>query len=284
MNDSSLDLAKRADLAWLAALIRDLQAAMSAAQCLLVGAMARDLWLHYAHGIPTGRATTDVDFAVAVASWADFDAVRERLIDSGSFRPTGVAHRLQHVSERRVDLIPFGHVAGADGLIAWPPDGAVKMSVAGYDEARSSAVRIRLPDGVDVSAVTLPALVVLKIHAWADRHAEQPRKDAYDLYLILRHYLDAGNADRFYSDHGAWMEQEDFDYGRAGARLVGLDVRNLLERHSAKPTEVIDGLRRIVEPETDAEGRNRLVGELRNEADDFREHLIAFVRGLSESP
>jgi predicted nucleotidyltransferase len=282
MNDSSLDLARRADLAWLAVLIRDLQVAMSAPQCLLVGAMARDLWLYYAHGISTGRATTDVDFAVAVASWADFDALHETLIASGSFRATGVAHRLQHVSDRRVDLIPFGRVAGADGIIAWPPDGAVRMSVAGYDEARASAVHIRLPDGVEVGAVTLPALMILKIHAWADRHAEQPRKDAYDLYLILRSYLDAGNAERFYRDHRPWMEQDDFDYGRAGAKLAGLDVRNLLQSHSAKPTEAINGLLRIVEPEIDADGRNSLVGELRDEAADFREHLIAFVQGLSE--
>jgi predicted nucleotidyltransferase len=282
MSDSSLDLAKRADLAWLAALIRDLQAAVPAAQCLLVGAMARDLWLSYAHGIPTGRATTDVDFAVAVESWADFDSLRKTLIASRLFRQTAVAHGLQHASERRVDFIPFGHVAGADGIIAWLPDGAVTMSVAGYDEARASAVRIRLPDGVDVSAVTLPALVILKIHAWADRHAEQPRKDAHDLYLILRHYLGAGNADRLYGEHASWLTG-DFDYGKAGARLAGLDVRDLLQRHGANPIEAIAELRRIVEPQTNPDGPNRLVGELRDEAETFRVHLIAFIQGLSSS-
>jgi predicted nucleotidyltransferase len=282
MSDSLLDLAKRADLTWLAALIRDLEDALSTEECLLVGAMARDVWLYYAHDISTGRATTDVDFAVAVATWADFDALREKLIASGSFRRTRVAHRLKHVSERRVDLIPFGHVAGADGIISWPPDGSVKMSVAGYDEARASAVRVRLPGDVDVGVAALPALVALKIHAWADRHREQPQKDAHDLYLILRHYLDAGNASRLYGDHAAWMEEEDFDYGKTGARLAGLDVRQLLLRHSANPTEIIDGLRRILEPETDPDGPNHLVGELRDEAEEFREHLIAFLRGLSD--
>jgi predicted nucleotidyltransferase len=254
--------------------------AMPAAQCLLVGAMARDLWLYYAHGIATGRATTDVDVAVAVASWADFDSLRETLIASGSFRSTGVVHRLQHASERRVDLIPFGQVAGADGILAWPPDGAVKMSIAGYDEAWASAVSVPLAGRRRCR------------HGYAAgaRGAEDSRmgrsscgaaaKDAYDLYLILRHYLDAGNADRLYRDHASWMKQGDFDYGEAGARLAGLDVRDLLRHHGANPIEIIEGLRRIVEPQTDPEGPNRLVGELREDAESFREHLMAFLQGL----
>ena len=139
MSNFLLDLSGRADLASLAALIRDLQAAASAEQWLLVGAMARDLWLFYAHGIETGRATTDVDFAVALTDWSAFEALRERLLASGRFRAERTLHRLQHASGRRLDLVPFGRVADAHGVIAWPPDGAVRMSVAGYDEALAVA-------------------------------------------------------------------------------------------------------------------------------------------------
>jgi len=274
-------LSRRADLAALAALIRDLQTATSVDGWLLVGAMARDLWLYYAHGIATGRATTDVDFAVALTDWAEFEALRKRLVASGRFTPMTPAHRLRHASGRRVDLVPFGGVADAHDVIAWPPDGDSRMNVTGYDEACAAAARVRLPDGIEVRAVTLPGLLILKVRAWAERHVEQPLKDAHDLYLILRRYLDAGNADRLYAEHAAWLTQSDFDYGTAGARLAGLDVRALLGQHSDRSDEIIAGLQHIIAPEIDADGQNRLVGELRDDADAFRGYLIAFSQGLS---
>ena len=40
---------------------------------LVVGATARDAVLHYAHGTPIQRATTDIDFGIQVASWQEFE-------------------------------------------------------------------------------------------------------------------------------------------------------------------------------------------------------------------
>lgn len=52
MTNSSLDLSARADLAWLADLIGDAQRAVPSVEWLIVGALARDLHLSYAHGMP----------------------------------------------------------------------------------------------------------------------------------------------------------------------------------------------------------------------------------------
>lgn len=54
MTNSSLDLSARADLAWLADLIGDAQRAVPSVEWLIVGALARDLHLSYAHGIRQG--------------------------------------------------------------------------------------------------------------------------------------------------------------------------------------------------------------------------------------
>ena len=66
MRGSLIDLTARKSLGWLAPVVHDLQVA-GGEQFLLVGALACDLLLHYAHGVPIMRAMTDVDLAFAVA-------------------------------------------------------------------------------------------------------------------------------------------------------------------------------------------------------------------------
>lgn len=116
----------------------------------VVGAMARDILLSGVFGLDTGRATLDVDLAVAMEGWPQFEAIKVRLIGMGAFVPDEkIAHRLYYraVSGERgypLDPIPFGGVERPENEIAWPPDGSIVMSVAGYSEAFASAVTHRL--------------------------------------------------------------------------------------------------------------------------------------------
>jgi predicted nucleotidyltransferase len=57
----SLDLTNKQELNLLSDLIADVQAKVPRTDILLVGAMARDLLLFYAHGIKAARGTEDVD-------------------------------------------------------------------------------------------------------------------------------------------------------------------------------------------------------------------------------
>lgn len=101
MTNSSLDLSARADLGWLADLIGDAQRAVPSVEWLIVGALARDLHLSYAHGIRVDRVTTDTDLALAVTDWAVFAHVRDALLRSGNFlADRRVEHKLLHHSGR----------------------------------------------------------------------------------------------------------------------------------------------------------------------------------------
>jgi predicted nucleotidyltransferase len=73
----------------------------------------------------------------------------------------------------------------------------------------------------------LAGLALMKIIAWTDRRFE---RDADDLRLILRHYLDAGNQDRIYTEAGDCFDllNEGFDYYEASARILGRDIGRLL--------------------------------------------------------
>jgi len=107
------------------------------------------------------------------------------------------------------------------------------MDVFGFREALGRAHTILLPGSVKVSLVSLPALAMLKLVCWKDRHQRMPGKDASDLALILGNYLEAGNAERLYDDFGTWLVEDDFDYGRSGPRMLGHDIRLLLDKAGA---------------------------------------------------
>jgi len=281
-----LDLSHRQDLAWLARLVSDVQSAAPDLRPLVVGALARDLWLHYVHGIEIKRATEDVDLALAV-DWHGFSDARDALVATGLFEPLrNVPHKLRYGKFGWLDLIPFGAVERADGTIAWPPSGDEVMVVLGYAEAHATAIPIALPHHQTVQAVSLPMLAVLKVLAWKDRHRSTQGKDAVDLALIMRRYLEAGNLDRLYADF-AYVIDENFDFEPTGAWLLGRDARAQLTEHSARLDQMIGALDNVLAPELDPDGAQTLALQLNPMTpDDALKLLGAFHRGLlgAETP
>lgn len=196
------------------------------------GALARDLILSHVFGKDTGRATRDVDLGICIDDWSRLDALRVRLIEGGYFAvQPGVAHRLIYRPAGNafgipLDLLPFGGVVHSDQTIAWPPGGDIVMNVAGFAEARTSALMVEITDNFAVPVTSLPSLAILKLIAWRDRHLETS-KDATDFLLIARHYADAGNFDRLYEAESALLQAVDFDPELAGAMLLGRDTAAL---------------------------------------------------------
>jgi predicted nucleotidyltransferase len=227
-----LNLADNADLRWLAALITDVRTAAPDTTFILAGAAARDVILRHAHGIDTGRATLDVDLAFAVMDWAAYEALQAALLQSQRFqRIDREPQALRHagVGRSKVDIIPFAGVEDENREIAWPPDGAHVMNMIGFQEAAATAEQVKLPGETVVSVVSLPAMVLLKLAAWKDRRLTSPGKDAQDIRLLLRRYIDAGNQERLYEANVAeLLEDPNFDYERASAWLLGRHARDVL--------------------------------------------------------
>ncbi len=74
-----MDLSDRIELRWLSAILSDARSAAPDVDFLVVGAMARDLMLHFGQGVPIARATTDIDFGIAVAGWEEFQQLRDSI-------------------------------------------------------------------------------------------------------------------------------------------------------------------------------------------------------------
>lgn len=196
----------------------------------VAGATARDILLHHVYGIDTGRATRDVDFAIAVENWAQFERLKERLEAEAEIRTDSkLICRLHYAAPTwnvPIDLVPFGSIEHPPGQIAWPPDRDVLMNVAGYREVLDSAEHIQVAQKLSVRVASLAGLAILKLFAWLDRGGLEP-KDAHDLLVLLQRYADAGNFDRLYEDAIDVLESVNYDLELAGARLLGADARHL---------------------------------------------------------
>jgi len=152
------------------------------------------------------------------------------------------------------------------------------MDVFGFREAHDAAVGMMMPGNVEIKVVSLAALVVLKLNAWQARHYTAPRKDAYDLQFITKHYLDAGNRDRLWVEFTTWTQTDDFDYEIAGARMLGNDAGAML---------TVDGRQRVATlllKQTDENIPGLLANEMnKNDPDRAIALLRAMHRGLLES-
>jgi len=210
----------------------------------VAGAMARDILLSSVFGLDAGRATRDVDLAVAVASWQQFTELKQQLQSTRLFQEAkGVAHRLYYRPQPSdhgypLDVIPFGGIHGEEPLIAWPPDMSEIMNVAGYEEALATAVEVEVRPKLVVRVASLPGLAVLKIFAWNDR-GDVDAKDATDLATLFRRYADAGNMNRLYGSELKVLEAADYAVELASPRLLGRDVRQIVSLSTAEKLDEI---------------------------------------------
>jgi len=273
-----LDFSNRTELVYLAKLASALRGAAGDLPYFLAGATARDLLLEHAHGINPGRDTRDLDLALMAENWAAFEQLRQSLIASGHFTPMGdILHKFRFDGIYELDLIPFGAIEQADRTIAWPPDGSVVMEVFGFREVYNDTLLVQLPGGETMRVVSLAALAVLKLVAWERRRWHRPGADAHDIAVILRHYLDAGNQERLYTEAAHLMEAPGFDYEEAGTWLLGHDMARLL------PDSSLPRLADLLNRESDADGPVRLVGDLPIEADRGLKLLRSLTRGFLET-
>jgi predicted nucleotidyltransferase len=229
----------------------------------VVGATARDMILTQGYGIETGRATKDIDLGVQVSDWEAYERFRKGIIATGKFkRDKKQAQRLVYAETFPIDIIPFGAIAEPDDCLSWPPKHDTTMSTLGFEEAyhNSITVRIRTEPILDIQFVSLPGLALLKIISWNDNHPRRD-KDAHDLLLLMRTYLDAGSQDRLWNEEGD-LVGEDFDYVRAGSRLLGRDIAAILSK------EVKEAVIRILDKETGEQNQYRLVENMMDRGSD----------------
>ena len=248
----------------------------------LAGATARDLVFENVFGRPPGRLTRDLDFGFALSDWKQFENLKATLISTGRFKTDRAIQRVLYQLSADisvgVDLIPFGGVQEGS-IIFWPPHNDFVMNAAGFRDALESAIQVQVDTDLVIPVASLPALMILKLFAWADRKHE--KRDAPDILKILADYAGAGNEDRLYGDEIPLLEAAGFDVAIAGARLLGKDAC-----HIASPETSASIARMLADPNLQRELLNQLVQTSPGLDESFADYctllLDNFQRGFTE--
>lgn len=233
--------------------------------------MARDIVLTNVFGIETGLATQDVDFAVAIANWGQFELVKEKLLETGQFTSSErITHCVYYKNQdgKRgypVDIIPFGGVEAPPNSIQWPRERGVVMNVIGYAETLESTLSVEIAAEFIVPIASLPSLALLKLFAWQDRWT-QTQKDARDIVVISKNYIEAGNVDRIYGNEIALLEAVDYNVDLASPRLLGRDIRRVAS------TTTLDQVRRLLANKREFQ---RLVTHMSAQLRDAEDSIVA---------
>lgn len=223
----------------------------------VIGATARDIILSNLHHLTPDRKTEDLDIAIAISDWNQFQAIEVSLPDKKGFeKSTSQKQRFIYEGIYIVDIVPFGEVAKDDGNIYWPPDETIAMSVWGFPEMAESTISVDIDAEFSIKIASLPGLFILKLVAWKDRHL-LGSKDAYDMALLLSNYLDI-NIERSVEDHYDLYESDEFDSVIAGARLMARDVKILLRNND----NTLKYLQNLVSTEIKLAEESQLINQL----------------------
>lgn len=203
-------------------------------QFFIAGATARDIVLYHVFGRDPGRQTRDIDTGILVQDWEAFGMVKQALKDVGLIE--NYIHRLKDPhSGMPIDIIPFGDIADSAGEIQWPPEHAVTMSVAGFQEAYDAALTVDIGQGHLIKVASLAGLALLKLIAWLDRGIET-NKDAADFLTIMYQYQHV-QEDRLWESFIP-AEELEYDMERQGTFLLGYDLRIMLSVSTTNPNTI----------------------------------------------
>jgi predicted nucleotidyltransferase len=236
MKDISHDISKKIDKQTLHLLTAINEKADSMGiNYFIIGAVARDILLHYEFGMPIERKTNDIDLSIKIKNWDEFNLFVNNLKSEGLIEDTNVFHRYLFDKISLIDIIPFGSIANDHNEITWPDADKTKMTIIGFEESYNNSEQVIInhnPETI-IRFASLDGLVVLKLLAWNDKYPGR-RKDAQDLYYIISKYISAGNLDRLYNENSDLIELTPgtFDEKLLGARLIGRDITKWVAKNT----------------------------------------------------
>ncbi len=220
---------------------------------VLIGATARDLFLEQS-GISV-IGTRDIDFAVVIDDWEQFDILKSKLISEFKLTQDRRIYRLIWGTVP-IDFLPFGKIEDGNFSIKWPNTFRERIKVMGFKEACQNAAVFDI-DGVKVKAVIPELLVALKLNSWSGSGGTRI-KDATDIKCILENVeiLCRGLKDDITIDVGKLEEKFATENEKIILRL-GLRIRNLLG-----PGQPLDYLENLIDGE---ESRRALIRHMNND-------------------
>ncbi|MEM6320626.1 MAG: nucleotidyl transferase AbiEii/AbiGii toxin family protein [Bacteroidota bacterium] len=186
----------------------------------VVGAFARDLLLENIYNQPTGVATRDIDIAITIESWQNYQEVIHFLLQKKGFRKGQNVHEYISPENIQTDIIPYGSIE-ENRTVSFPPNFDTVMNMLGFQEVYKATIQIILDDAVSFKIASIEGIALLKFIAWADRIPDRiSQKHVTDISLIIKAYFDAKVAE-FATELPYLFDEEHFDTFICSARVLG---------------------------------------------------------------
>ena len=222
----------------------------------IVGATARDIILEI-HNISPDRRTKDIDFAIAIDNWEEFDNLEKEMLSHANFtKDPKQKQRFFYLNDFEIDIVPFGQIADEKDKIFWPPKKNFAMTILGFKEIESETIIVNI-GGFEIKVASLDGIFLLKLFAWKDRNI-RGNKDADDLGFILQNYLNINEERAATKHYNEVYEIETFTSIKAGAVLLGIDISKILE--NSEHTK--EKLKSIVQTELDLNEKSILFNQI----------------------
>ena len=212
---------------------------------IVVGAFARDLLLEQLFQAPGGPATRDVDIAIYLESWTEFDSIIKDLLSEHGMRRGRAAHEFYSRQGIKSDILPYGKIEkNRQVSFVEHPDKALNM--LGFSELRSFGIVAVVNE--DLSFIIPPpeGIILIKAFAWNDRAPDIfALKHVYDIGLIIEGFYLA-----FIEEIAPLPEYADvfevigpdFHSAKYSAVVLGRRLRKMLPAEG----EAITGLRTVL--------------------------------------
>lgn len=200
------------------------------AEVYVVGAAARDLALRLLDVQNAPRRTLDLDVAVLLKDWKQYERLTEVLLRNHFIKAQAKQRFIYQGPEGRnryeVDIVPFGEIAEREE-IAWPPEGSPVMSVRCFADVMAHADVVQVENNFSFRLASLSGQFLIKLDAWSDRHL-LTKKDASDLVFILQNVYVAYALSRTSLPQEIDIDAEHFDTIVAGAEWIASDLKQML--------------------------------------------------------
>ena len=176
-------------------------------------------------GENTPRKTGDVDFAIAITNYQQYQKVVENLAKQGFQKIKNTPFTFKSNQYNLIaDVIPFGEISNEDLIKIYNNQ---DFNVLGFKEVLAESNEIPVENKF-VKVPPLPGLIILKLIAWYDRPEERDN-DLDDILKIIDHY-NKHHFDEIIEEEQIITAYDEFDPLLASARFLGMQTKPFLKK------------------------------------------------------
>ena len=221
----------------------------------VIGATARDIIMEL-HDEQSGRLTYDLDIAITINDWSQWDTVEKEIVSLPNFKKNiAQQQRFIYKDTFALDIVPFGEIMKQGNKIFWPPDESFAMSVLGFDAVEDASLKINVDQEIEIKIASLCGIFILKVFAWKDRH-QKDNKDADDIGFILANYLETHREASL--EHYDIVYPEDHTVLTGGGSMLGIHVAEILHDYP----DVKIAVMKILHSELDKSEESTLINQI----------------------